>query len=138
MMNEYGVKLSCHGLMTELVERKDSESILDFCYRVIGCKTIDIVRPQNLDAAYCMIVDDEGLLAERPRFNVFASHLYGAHVHGQPIVGNAVLMKNRQDDDGVTTIWLDKTEASALADSIGNNVMSIVSELDDAIRRGVL
>lgn len=137
-MNEYGVKLSCYGLMIELVERRENESVLDFCYRVIGCKTIDIVRPQNLDAAYCMIVDDEGLLAERPRFNVFASHLYGAHVHGQPIVGNAVLMKNRQDDDGVTTIWLDKAEASALADSIGNNVMSIVSELDDAIRRGVL
>lgn len=137
-MNEYGVKLSCYGLMIELVERRENESVLDFCYRVIGCKTIDIVRPQNLDAAYCMIVDDEGLLVERPRFNVFASHLYGAHVHGQPIVGNAVLMKNRQDDDGVTTIWLDKTEASALADSIGNNVMSIVSELDDAIRRGVL
>lgn len=137
-MNEYGVKLSCHSLMIELVERKGNESVLDFCHRVIGCKTIDIVRPQNLDAAYCMIVDDEGLLAPRPRLNAFASHLYGAHVHGQPIVGIAVLMKNRQDDDGVSTIWLDKAEAYALADRIGNSVLSVVSELNDAIRKGVL
>lgn len=137
-MNEYGVKLSCCGLMIELVERQDGESVLDFCYRVIGCNTIDIVAPQNLDDKYCMVVDDEGLCADQPRLNAFASYLYGAHVHGQPIVGNAVLMKNHRDDDGVSTIWLDKAEASALAASIGNSVLSVVSELNDAIRKGVL
>ena len=137
-MNEYCVKLSCHGLMIELVERQKNEAVLDFCYRVIGCRCIDIVRPVNLDAAYCMVVDDEGLFAEHPILNPFASYLYGAHVHGQPIVGNAVLMKNRQDDDGVSTIWLTKEEATEFVSSIGNKVLTVVSELNDAIRKGVL
>ena len=134
-MNEYGVKLSCHGFMMELVERQKNESVLDFCHRAIGCNTVDIVMPHNLDDVYCIVVDDNGLFSPQPRLNVFASYLYGAYIHGQVIVGNAVLMKNRFDDDGVSTIWFTKEEAYALVNSIGNNVLTIAAKLNEAIKK---
>lgn len=137
-MDRYGVKLSCHGLMIEPVERKGNESVLEFCYRVIGCRTIDIVTLQCLGDLYCMVVDDEGLFVDKPHLNAFASYLYGSHMHGQPIVGDVVLMKNVQTPDGVETVWLSKEEANALTRDIGHNVLNVVNELNNAIKKGVL
>lgn len=137
-MKEYGVKLSDKGLLIELVERKDGESVLNFCYRVIGCDTIDIVNPKGLEQPYCMVVDDEGLLKDKPMLNVFASHLYGAYEYGHAIVGNAVLMKNERDVDGMQTVWLTKDEAASLAAKLGNSVLRAVADLNSAIRKGVL
>lgn len=137
-MKEYGIKLSDKGLLIELVERKEGESVLNFCYRVIGCDTIDIVNPKGLERPYCMVVDDEGMLKDRPMLNIFASHLYGAHEHGYPIAGNAVLMKNEQAVDGVQTVWLTEEEAASLASKLGNNVLRAVADLNIAIQKGVL
>lgn len=137
-MNEYGVKLNCHDMTVELVERHGNESVLEFCYRVIGCDIIDIVQPQALKSDYCMVVDDEGLLADAPCFNLFASLIYGMPIHGQPIVGDVVLMKNRRDYDGVSTVWLDEQEASELAASVICSVQSFMAGAKNASGEKVL
>lgn len=54
---------------------------------------IEIVYPALLEKPYLMIVNEEGLLQGLP-LNTTGSFLYRTQIHGQPIVGNAVIMKN--------------------------------------------
>lgn len=53
---------------------------------------IEIVHPRMLKAPYCMIIDDEGLLKKYP-INPIGCVLYQTWLHGSPIVGNIVIMK---------------------------------------------
>ena len=137
-MNDCGVKLSDKGLLIEIVKRNDGKSLLNYCYRAIGCDLIEIVHPKGLEEPYCMVVDDEGLLRDKPMLNIFASHLYGTHEHGQPIVGNALIMRSVRMEDGTHTDWLNEEEAAAIVAKLGKGVLRIVADLNDAVRKGVL
>lgn len=48
--------------------------------------------PRGLPAPLMMLVNEEGLLEGLP-MNTIGSILYGTQIHGQPIVGNIVIMK---------------------------------------------
>lgn len=65
-------------------------------YETIG-KTvggwIEVVHPKLLPAPYCMIVNEEGL-----PLNLFGCILYDTVRHGNPIVGDIVILK-----EGFTT-----------------------------------
>lgn len=54
---------------------------------------IEHVNPKLLRRPYCLLVNEEGLLLGLP-VNALASYMYGTHMHGHPIVGDVVLMKN--------------------------------------------
>lgn len=56
------------------------------------CGYSETVHPKYLPEGFCMVVNDEGLLRGLP-LNRFASLLYGTPEHGQPIVGNAVILR---------------------------------------------
>lgn len=58
---------------------------------------IEVVHPKGLPDPYCMIVNEEGLLQNLP-WNLFGSFLYGTIYHGNPIVGDIVILK-----EGFTT-----------------------------------
>ena len=45
-----------------------------------------------------MVVDEEGLLTERPTLNYIGSYLYGTQVHEQPIVGNVLILPEVEGD----------------------------------------
>ena len=60
---------------------------------------IEVVRPVRLKRPYCMIVNEEGALINLPR-NIFGSFLYGMDYHGNPILGDIVLLKEGIDSDG--------------------------------------
>lgn len=53
---------------------------------------IEVVHPNGLPSPYCMIVNEEGLLLRLP-LNLLGSMLYGTFQHGNPIVGDIVLVK---------------------------------------------
>ena len=55
-----------------------------------GC--IEIVHPYGLRRPYVMIVNEEGLLLDLD-INPIGCDLYRTMRHGQPIVGNIVIMK---------------------------------------------
>lgn len=61
--------------------------------REIGCSLHEIVKTQLMfnwfKGPIVMLVDEEGLLRNR-RFNGVASYMYGAHMHGHPIVGDVL------------------------------------------------
>jgi hypothetical protein len=74
---------------------------------------IETVRPRGLDRPYMMLVNEEGLLHDLP-FNVVGSFLYQTHIHGQPIAGNIILMKDGYRDGERDIVGLEEDEAEKL------------------------
>lgn len=72
-------------------------------YKTVG-KTvggyIEIVHPRRLERPYCIIVDEEFLLKNDPIFNLVGSWLYQTDIHGCPICGTIVIMKDGYNADG--------------------------------------
>lgn len=66
---------------------------------------IEVVRPINLKQPYVMLCAESGLLKEMP-LNLVASYLYGMQHHGNPIVGDVIIMR----EDGVNLIGLEDLE----------------------------
>lgn len=66
---------------------------------------IEIVRPRGLQRPYVMIVNEEFLLLGLPR-NEIGCYLYQTHLHGNPICGNFLIMK----EDGEELIGLQDVE----------------------------
>ena len=60
---------------------------------------IEIVHPVRLWRPYCMVVNEEGLLRNLP-MNVLGSFFYRTDIHGSPIVGDIVLLKEGINSDG--------------------------------------
>ena len=81
---------------------------------------IEIVRPRGLKHRLVMVVNEEGLLRNLP-LNVFGSILYGFHIHGNPIVGDIVFMKEDYTIDGLDFVELtdsDIQEIKVLAKNV--------------------
>ena len=74
---------------------------------------IEIVHPVGLKGDYIMIVNEEGLLEELDQ-NIVGSALYGTQFHGQPIVGNIVLMKQGWYEGEPDVVGLTDAEAEEL------------------------
>ena len=53
---------------------------------------IEKVSPRGLRQPFCFLCNEEGLLKKLP-LNYIGSAWYGTGVHGDPIVGNIVVMK---------------------------------------------
>jgi len=60
---------------------------------------IEIVHPKGLPHPFCLVVNEEGLLNKKP-INKYGSFLYGYQEHRQPIVGDIVIMKEVETEDG--------------------------------------
>lgn len=58
---------------------------------------LEIVHPKGLTDPFCMVVNEEGLLRGLP-MNLIGSILYETYRHGNPVVGDIVLLK-----EGFTT-----------------------------------
>ena len=79
---------------------------------------IEIVRPVRLEPPYCMIVNEEGALLNLP-MNMFGSFLYGTSYHGNPILGDIVLLKEGINSDGEPDILgLDEQDIKYLCDMV--------------------
>lgn len=52
----------------------------------------EIVRPRGLKHPYCMLANETGRLEQLP-INAVGSYLYGTHIHGNPIAGNIIILK---------------------------------------------
>ena len=89
-------------------------------YKSVGAAVdgwIEIVRPGGLKKPFVMIVNEEGLIKELP-VNVVGSLLYGTPVHGSPIVGNIVIMKEGWTSEGKDLIGLTDEEAAQITNEL--------------------
>lgn len=117
------------GEKPAVIEFDKKEKGLEFYYKNLDCSCIDIVhcygiwKGMNADGkdqnAYSLVVDDEGLLKADPQINMAASLLYGFFVHGEPIVGRAMVCKDEHTDEGIETVGLTLDEIEEVYGFVG-------------------
>ena len=89
------------------------ENSLDFFYKNIGCDLIEIVPLRALEEVsdefekLIMVVDEEGLLKDEPKLNIYASVFYGSMIYGNVIIvndgGDDFEGMTREDHDRLAT-----------------------------------
>lgn len=77
----------------------------------------EIVNPIGLAEPYRMVVDDDGLYKQKP-VNKLGSLLYGTNIHGNPIVGDIVILKQRRTCDGMSLVGLGEQDCKELTASL--------------------
>lgn len=88
------------------------EEFSDPLYKTVGSAVggyIEHVKPARLRHPYCMIVNEEGRLLDLP-LNYVGSYFYGTDQHGEPIVGNIVVMKDGYRNGEPDIVGLDDSE----------------------------
>lgn len=79
---------------------------------------IEVVHPKRLEYPYCMLVNEEGVILKLP-INSFGSFLYGTDYHGDPMLGDIVLLKEGINSDGERDILgLDEQDIKYLCDMV--------------------
>lgn len=81
---------------------------------LIGCQWVEWVAPLGLALLRCrLVVDESGRVYDKP-VNPLASWLYGSHLSGGTIHGDAVVTIGIDTDDGPDQVWLTHAEADDL------------------------
>lgn len=96
------------------------EEFSDPLYKTVGSAVggyIEHVKPARLRHPYCMIVNEEGRLLDLP-LNYVGSYFYGTDQHGEPIVGNIVIMKDGYRGGEPDIVGLSDAEAEQIKDVI--------------------
>lgn len=96
------------------------EEFSDPLYKTVGSAVggyIEHVKPACLRHPYCMIVNEEGRLLDLP-LNYVGSYFYGTDQHGEPIVGNIVIMKDGYRGGEPDIVGLNDVEAEQIKDVI--------------------
>lgn len=131
------IKLRTDGHI-EIIDVPQQKSLLNWCYIQLGCGMIENVYPRGLEDPYMMVVDEEGLLKDRPVINFLASYLYGTQKHGHPIVGTVLVMQRVLTYDGPDIGGIPEEEAMALAVRIGQKlpvaIQTIKKKMGDQIK----
>ena len=94
---------------------------LDDYYRLIGCRTIDIVSRTIGDVKVEIVLDDEGALVDNPKVSAI-------DIDGTPILfGNLLVASGRVTDDGELT-ELTEDEVAELMNNIATITTSVYKE----------
>jgi len=90
----------------------------DWAAKTIGCEWVENVHPRRLPEGFCMIVDEEGLLKPN-ELNHVGSWFYETDKHGEPIVGNVLILKEVYGDEGPEWAGMDDDEVDKIFNLIG-------------------
>lgn len=104
------------------------ENFSDPLYKTVGSAVggyIEHVKPARLRHPYCMIVNEEGRLLDLP-LNHIGSFFYGTDQHGEPIVGNIVVMKDGYRNGEPDIVGLDDSEVERVKYTI-STLMSMMN-----------
>ena len=96
---KYGVLLDARESRAKVLRCPDDAKILQTCYDVIGCRLIEnmILEPGRLPEGYAAFADED-LYEKLQVFNLLASWIHGADVHGQTICNNVIIWKEIPED----------------------------------------
>ena len=101
----------------KMVEAND----LDDYYRLIGCRTIDIVSRTIGDVKVEIILDDEGAIIDKPKVSAI-------DIDGTPMLfGNLLVASGRVTEDGELT-ELTRAEIDEIMDNIATITTSVYKE----------
>lgn len=104
------------------------EEFSDPLYKTVGSAVggyIEHVKPARLRHPYCMIVNEGGRLLDLP-LNYVGSYFYGTDQHGEPIVGNIVIMKDGYRNGEPDIVGLDDSEVERVKYTI-STLMSMMN-----------
>ena len=107
------------------VENKNVKMVeangLDDYYRLIGCRTIDIVSRSIGDVRVEIVLDDKGALVDNPKVSAI-------DIDGTPMLfGNLLVASDRVTEDGELT-ELTKAEVKELMNNIATITTSVYKE----------
>ena len=107
------------------VENRDVKMVdangLDDYYRLIGCRTIDIVSRSIGDIRVEIVIDDEGALVDNPKISAI-------DIDGTPMLfGNLLVASGRVTDGGELT-ELTKAEVKDLMNNTATITTSVYKE----------
>lgn len=108
-MQKSYIQISTDG-MIEVKTFDTSEDINDVIHAALS-SYYEIVRCRSLSHKFLMLVDDCGLLKDLP-INDVASELYGVRIHGCPICGPAVIMREDFVDGEPDIVGLDPDDVA--------------------------
>ena len=100
----------------KIVECDPQEEMFGIARGLIGCEWIELVEATPLaEQGYLLLIDDEGKMrsGEIP-INCIASDLYASDQHGDPIVGNTMIVRAAEEKLELLTA----SEAKHLADDL--------------------
>ena len=94
----------------KILEYDPQEEIFEIARGSLGCEWIELVEPDVLSKnGYLLLIDEEGKLKDGPMpINCIASDMYGSDRHGDPIVGNAMIV--RAGDERLMLLTKDEAE----------------------------
>ena len=105
------------------------EDFDDPLYKTVGSAVdgyIEHVHPMRLVPPFCMIVNEEGRLRNLP-VNSIGSFLYGTDQHGEPIVGDIVIMKDGYCNGEPDIVGLEDAEVEKVKYVISKLITSLHS-----------
>ena len=107
-----------------------SKGLFDTGRKAIGCEWIEIAYPETLDNKdYIMMIDEEGKIKPGGSLvNVAASEIYGTKRHGDPIMGNAMVIKAAGERLELLTAGEAKQLASELT-AIRDKALDLIAEI---------
>ena len=111
-------------LMIDVENRKvkmvEANTLADY-YKLIGCRTIDIISRSIGDVRVEIVIDDEGALVEHPKVSAIS-------IDGTPILyGNLLVASGRVTDDGDLT-ELTEEEVDEIMDNVATITTSVYTE----------
>lgn len=120
-MKEHFIKFIPGNLRPQYltVSIADTEALLRFLYREIGCSSIENVWT-NLGSGkerIIMVVDEEGLLKDDPEPNLTGCAIYNGTIVGNLIIGREVTRDGEPDFGGFESV-LDAIRIASQAESI--------------------
>ena len=102
------------------VEMVEANTLTDY-YKLIGCRTIDIISRSIGDVRVEIVIDDEGALVESPKVSAISPE-------GTPMLfGNLLIASGRVTDDG-ELIELDEDEVDEIKDNVATITTSVYKE----------
>ena len=117
-----------------VIKTDNTASIEEFgqpLYQAVGTAVggfIEIVRPTGLTHPIVMIINDNGKIEGLP-VNILGCILYGTELHGDPIVGDIVIMQEGFVDGGPDIVGLDDRQADRLLALFNAELARIREEL---------
>ena len=102
------------------IKMVEANTLADY-YKLIGCRTVDIVSRTIGDVRVEIVLDDEGALVEHPKVSAIG-------IDGTPMLyGNLLVASGRVTDDGELT-ELTKEEVDEIKENVAMITTSVYKE----------
>ena len=113
-----------------ILECDPQKELFETARGLIGCDWIELVEPDSIvENGYLMLIDEEGKLRDgQLSINCIASDLYGSDRHGDPIVGNAIIVHANDEQLELLT----DTEARMLAMEFNQKRYHAIEKISEA------